>query len=66
MGVLSNNLEMWNHKYCLREDLKSDFCQGVELLRVDEMALVVNGEGNGAWEAQIFKGQAEEVETEKV
>lgn len=43
-----------------------DFCQGVELLRVDEMALVVNGEGNGAWEAQIFKGQAEEVETEKV
>lgn len=43
-----------------------DLCQGVEFLRVDEMALVVNGEGNGAWEAQIFKGQAEEVVTEKV
>lgn len=30
------------------------------------MSLVMHREGNGAWEAQIFKGQAEEVETEKV
>lgn len=30
------------------------------------MSLVMHREGNDAWEAQIFKVQAEEAETEKV